>query len=334
MDEADRRLAGILAADVVGYSTMIGTDERATLARVRALRTEIVEPLAAKHGGRLFKTMGDGFLVAFASAVQALGCAVAIQEALQAQPDGLRLRIGVHQGEVVAEGDDLLGDGVIVAARLEPLAEPGGICISGRVREDATGKLPLEVDDLGTPELKNIAVKIQVYRVRAGAAERPALPLGPPAEPAPAHRNNLPQLAHALIGRERDVAEIEALLSRHRLVTLVGAPGIGKTRLSLQVGADLLARFPDGAWFVELAPLDRPELVGEAVAAVFGLPVQGERPATDAITAYLRSRRMLLILDNCEHVIAAAAQLADALLKTCPGVFGGPPLRRAGTKVV
>ena len=144
---------------------------------------------------------------------------------------------------------------------------------------------------------------------------------GPPAEPAPAHHNNLPQLANALIGRERDVAEIEALLSKHRLVTLVGTAGVGKTSLSLQVGADLLARFPDGAWFVELAPLDRAELVGEAVAAVFGLPVQGERPATDAIAAFLRSRRVLLILDNCEHVIAAAAKLADALLKTCPGVF-------------
>ena len=97
--------------------------------------------------------------------------------------------------------------------------------------------------------------------------------------------------------------------------------GIGKTSLSLQVGADVLARFPDGAWFVELAPLDRAELVGEAVAAAFGLPVQGERPATDAIASFLRSRRVLLILDNCEHVIAAAARLADVLLKTCPGVF-------------
>ncbi len=140
VDAADRRLAGILAADVVGYSAMIGADEPATLARVRALRTDVIEPLAAAHGGRLFKTMGDSFLVAFASAVQALRCAIAIQDALQRQPDGLRLRIGVHQGEVVAEGDDLLGDGVIIAARLEPLAEPGGICISARVREDAAGK--------------------------------------------------------------------------------------------------------------------------------------------------------------------------------------------------
>jgi adenylate cyclase len=172
-----RRLAGILAADVVGYSAMIGTDEPGTLARVRTLRTEIIEPLAISHDGRLFKTTGDGFLAAFASSVEALRCAIAIQEQLNAQPDGLRLRIGVHQGEVVPEGDDLVGDGVVIAARLEPLAEPGGICISGRVREDAAGKLALEADDLGSPELKNIAAKIQVFRVRLGVPERPALPL-------------------------------------------------------------------------------------------------------------------------------------------------------------
>jgi adenylate cyclase len=177
MDDANRRLAGILAADVVGYSAMVGKDEPGTLARVRTLRTDLIEPLAAEHGGRLFKTTGDGFLAAFASAVQALRCAIAIQERLSAQPDGLRLRIGVHQGEVVAEGDDLLGDGVIIAARLEPLAEPGGICISARVREDAAGKMALECDDLGTPELKNIAAKVQVFHVRLSTAERPALPL-------------------------------------------------------------------------------------------------------------------------------------------------------------
>jgi len=179
MSEGKRRLAGILAADVVGYSAMIAADEPATLARVRALRSEIVEPLGAAHDGRLFKTTGDGFLLEFTSAVQALRCAMAIQETLRAQTDGVKLRIGVHQGEVVPEGDDLLGDGVIVAVRLEPLAEPGGICISSRVREDASGKVTLEVDDLGEPALKNIATKIGVFRVRLGVDD------GEPAQKAP-----------------------------------------------------------------------------------------------------------------------------------------------------
>ncbi len=176
------------------------------------------------------------------------------------------------------------------------------------------------LDPEGTGESWIVTVPGRGYRL-LGVGNAGSHADRPPAEPAPAYHNNLPQLANALIGRERDVAELEALLSRYRLVTLVGGPGVGKTSLSLQVGADLLARFPDGARFVELAPLNRAELVGEAVAAVFGLPVQAERPATDAIAGFLRSRRVLLILDNCEHVIAAAARLADVLLKTCPGVF-------------
>ncbi len=177
MSEANRRLAAILAADVVGYSAMVSVDETATLARVRALRTGVIEPAATEHSGRLFKTLGDGFLLEFASAVQALRCAIAVQTMLNAEPNGLRLRIGIHQGEVVPEGDDLFGDGVIVAARLEPLADPGGIVVSSRVREDASGKMALETDDLGEPALKNIAAKIRAFRVRLSAAERPALVL-------------------------------------------------------------------------------------------------------------------------------------------------------------
>jgi adenylate cyclase len=173
---SERRLAAILAADVVGYSRLIGADEAGTLARLRTLRRAVVEPLVAENGGRIFKTTGDGLLAEFPSTVQALRCAIVVQERVRGGE--LQLRIGVHQGDVVVEGDDLLGDGVNVAARLEGLAEPGGICISGRVREDALGKLSLEVEDLGEPELKNIAQRHRVYRVRLHAPERsaPALP--------------------------------------------------------------------------------------------------------------------------------------------------------------
>ena len=184
MPEPTRRLAAILAADVVGYSAMVGADETTTLARVRALRTEVIEPGAAEHQGRLFKTLGDGFLLEFASAVQALRCAIVIQEHLNAQPNGLRLRIGIHQGEVVPEGDDLFGDGVILAARLEPLAEPGGIVISSRVKEDASGKMALETDDLGEPALKNIAAKVHAWRVRLARATTPPPALTLPEKPS------------------------------------------------------------------------------------------------------------------------------------------------------
>jgi adenylate cyclase len=173
---ANRRLAAILAADVVGYSRMIAADEAGTLARLRAARRDVVDPLMAEFKGRVFKVMGDGLFAEFPSAVQALRCAIAIQQRLR-EGDGLQVRIGLHQGDVVAEEGDLLGDGVNVAARLEALAEPGGICISGRVREDASGKLSLEADDLGEPELKNIPQRHRVFRVRLDARKRPALSL-------------------------------------------------------------------------------------------------------------------------------------------------------------
>jgi adenylate cyclase len=175
---ATRRLAAILAADVVGYSRLIGADEPGTLARLRAVRGEVIDPLLATHGGRVFKSMGDGLLAEFPSGVQAIECAVAVQQALAARADGLQLRIGLHSADVVVQPDgDLLGDGVNVAARLEALAEPGCICLSDRVREDAAGKLSLDLEDLGERELKNIARKVRVFRVRLATEPKPLLAL-------------------------------------------------------------------------------------------------------------------------------------------------------------
>jgi class 3 adenylate cyclase len=146
-----RRLAAILAADVVAYSRQMAKDEPGTLARVRALRTEVIEPSAVSHGGRLFAVMGDGFLIEFASTVQAVACALAVQDQLIGQQRGLQLRIGVHAGDVVVDGDGVTGDSVNIAVRLQTLAEPGSICLSDRVREDVVGKLSLDLTDSARP---------------------------------------------------------------------------------------------------------------------------------------------------------------------------------------
>jgi adenylate cyclase len=171
-----RRLAAILVADVVGYSKLIGADEVGTLGQLQVLRTEIIEPQLAKHFGRLFKSVGDGFLVEFASAVQAVACAVAIQKAGSTLP----LRIGVHVGDVVVQGNDLMGDGVNVAARIEGVADAGGIAISRAVHEQVRDKLDLAFVDKGEIELKNIARPVHVFTVggaQATAAAPTALPL-------------------------------------------------------------------------------------------------------------------------------------------------------------
>ncbi len=170
-----RKLVAILAADAVGSARLMAEDEAAALAALDRLRRAVLEPALETHGGRLFKTMGDGFLAEFASTVDALRCALAVQAALSVRGDeALRLRIGVHVGDVAVEGDDLLGDGVNLAARLQALADPGGIALSARVREDAAGRITLAaLEDLGECELKNIPLPVRVFRLPPGASPAP-----------------------------------------------------------------------------------------------------------------------------------------------------------------
>ena len=185
--EGERKLVAILVADVVGFSRMMGEDEEATLIRYSGARRQIIDAAIAQYGGRIFKELGDGLLVEFPSTVRALNAAVQIQNQLRArnatvvERDRIMLRIGVHQGDVLVQGTDLVGDGVNVAARLEPLAQPGGICISNRVREDAAGRLNLRFEDMGQRELKNIHGKVHVHRVllneEAAALEAAAKPV-------------------------------------------------------------------------------------------------------------------------------------------------------------
>jgi adenylate cyclase len=190
-----RRLAAILAADVAGYSRLIGTDEQGTLNKLRSIRAEVVDPKIQEHHGRLVKTTGDGLLVEFGSVVNALRCAVEVQRSMAERNTGpadrIEFRIGMNVGDIVVEDGDIFGDGVNVAARLEGMADPGGICVSARVQEDAAGKLNVLFDDLGDQNLKNIERPIRVFRVRvadaaiSAASVRPAPPaLGRPDKPS------------------------------------------------------------------------------------------------------------------------------------------------------
>ena len=185
---ATRRLAAILAADVAGYSRLIGADEGGTLQALKAIRAALIDPTIAAHNGRLVKTTGDGLLVEFSSVVDALQCATEVQAGMvernASAPADKRIefRIGINMGDIVVEDGDIFGDGVNVAARLEALAEPGGICVSARVQEDAVGKHDLAFEDIGEQALKNIARAVRAYRIGTGpvsaaAKETPALAL-------------------------------------------------------------------------------------------------------------------------------------------------------------
>jgi len=179
----ERRLAAILAADVVGYTRLMGADEAGTLKRLVALRRDFLEPLIARHRGRVVKLMGDGLLVEFASVVDALACAAAWQAGVAARDaaadvdERLRFRIGVNLGDVIVEGGDIHGDGVNIAARLEGLAEPGGIRLSGDAYRQAKGKLEIAFEDLGLHDLKNVAEPVHIYRVAGAAPTSPPAPV-------------------------------------------------------------------------------------------------------------------------------------------------------------
>jgi TolB-like protein/class 3 adenylate cyclase len=184
-ERVERRLAAILAADVAGYSRLMAGDEAGTLARLKALRRELIDPEIAKHKGRIFKVTGDGVLIEFPSVVEAVACAVAMQQRMFERNAGIsadqrfEFRIGINSGDVIVEDGDMHGDGVNIAARLEALAEPGGVCISAIVHEQVQGRLDCAFTDLGKQSLKNIARPIRVYSVKPkGRLPKPSRPSG------------------------------------------------------------------------------------------------------------------------------------------------------------
>jgi TolB-like protein/Tfp pilus assembly protein PilF len=187
---ASRKLAAILAADVVGYSRMMGEDEAGTAQAVRE-RREAAQPIIAVHGGRLFKTMGDGMFIEFPSIVAAVECALAMQRQMAAGNEGapeakrVLYRIGVHLGDVLVEGEDILGDGVNIASRLEGVAQPGGVCVSGAAHEHVRGRIQAEFIDLGEKALKNIARPVHVYAVQIESDPSQGTPRSAPSEVGP-----------------------------------------------------------------------------------------------------------------------------------------------------
>ena len=180
-ERVERRLAAVLAADVAGYSRLMGRDEERTLAQLKSFRKTLVDPGIATHRGRIVKTTGDGMLVEFASAVDAARCAVEIQREMAQQntavPPELRIefRIGIHVGDIIIDDNDIFGDGVNIAARLEGIAEPGGVCISDDAHRQIRGKVDVAFDDIGEQNLKNIAEPMRAWRLRLAGEAAPAI---------------------------------------------------------------------------------------------------------------------------------------------------------------
>ncbi|MEO9135500.1 MAG: tetratricopeptide repeat protein [Casimicrobiaceae bacterium] len=289
---------------------------RLALARHDALARSAVET----RRGTVVKTTGDGLHAAFGDPLDAVGAAVALQQSI-AEPEvedgvALRVRCGVHVGVVERRDNDFFGSAVNRAARIMSAAHGGQVLVSQTVADLVAARLPagLTLRDLGLARLRDLAQPERIYQV-VHPALRDSFPALRSLEAIP---NNLPQQVTSFIGRERELAAIRDLLRRGRLVTVVGTGGLGKTRLSLQVAADALDDFPDGAWLVELAPLADPQLVPQAVASVLGVKEELGRSVSQALIRHCGDRKLMLILDNCEHLIDACAALAAALLQSVP----------------
>ena len=309
-----------LFTDIEG-STRLWEEEpermRPALARHDAISRAAVE----SHRGLLVKSTGDGIHAAFDDPLDALAAAVHLQQALidPATTNGvpLRLRCGLHAGVVERRDNDYFGSPVNRAARIMSVAHGGQVLVSQAV-VDSVQELPAAVSlrDLGQVRLKDLSTPERVYQV-VHPQLRQEFPALRSLEATP---NNLPQQATSFIGREKELAELQRLLGGTRLLTLTGSGGCGKTRLCLQVAADSLERFPDGVWLVELAPLLDPLLVAQTLATVLGLKEEPGRPIRQTLTDYLKDKRLLLLLDNCEQVLDGCAQLANTLVRQCPNL--------------
>ena len=310
-----------LFTDIEG-STRLWEQEPERMRRALARHDEIAKEVVRRHSGVFVKTTGDGIHAAFANPSDALYAAVDLQQALAAPETTagipLKLRCGMHAGVDERRDNDFFGPAVNRAARVMSVAHGGQMLLSQAVANLVRERMPAgtTLRDLGTVRLRDLATSERIYQVIHPGLRRnfPALRS---LESTP---NNLPQQLTSFIGREREQAEIAKMLGKNRLVTLHGVGGIGKTRLSLQVAADLLHHFPDGVWFIELAPLRDSQLVPQAVASVLGVKEEPGIGMLDAIQKHAEHSRMLLILDNCEHLVQACAGLARDVLGSAPNV--------------
>lgn len=284
------------------------------------LHDDLLHEAIAANGGTVFKTVGDEFCAAFPSAERAVHAAMDAQLAL-AERDwsavgGLRVRMAVHCGPVTRRGGDYFGSTVNRVARLLSAGHGGQILVSADAARtlDEDGEA-IRLRDLGRHRLKDFPELESIFQLVA-----PALPeIFPPLRTVAERPSNLPQHLPPLLGRDAEAAEVVDALQHHRVVSITGAGGVGKTAIALQIGSSMLERCEDGVWLVEFAPVDA-GAVASTIAGVFGIAGGGGASSIEAITAQLKNKDLLIVADNCEHVTGAAAAAIDAILKSCAGV--------------
>jgi predicted ATPase/class 3 adenylate cyclase len=309
-----------LFTDIEGSTRLLQGLGREHYAALRAEHYQLLQAALATHGGSEVDSQSESSFMVFSTAGQAVAGAIAMQRALAAHPwpagASVRVRMGLHSGTAQLADGHYIGLDVHRAARIAAAGHGGQVLLSQTTRDLVETDLPADVTlrDLGMHLLKDLQRPEQLSQLVL-----PDLPADfPPLSTLARQRHNLPIQLTSFIGRERELAELTPLLLAHRLLTLTGPGGAGKTRLSLSLAADVLEQFADGVWHVELAPLADPTMVPQTVAAVLGVREQPGSPLLDVLCGYLRPKTLLLVLDNCEHLIATCAEVAETLLRAAP----------------
>jgi predicted ATPase/class 3 adenylate cyclase len=310
-----------LFTDIEGSTRLLEQHPQAmgaAMSRHHDLLREAVEA----NGGIVFETLGDGVYASFARAGDGVRAALAGQLAIGAEDWGevgeIRVRMGLHTGDIQVRGEHYFGPALFRCARLMAIGHGGQILLSRATRDLVGEGLPAGVvlKALGTHRLKDLAEPTEIYQLM-----HPDLPADFPAlKSLDVLANNLPIQTTRFIGRQREIAAVRDLAAAQRLLTLSGTGGAGKTRLALQVAADLVDTFKDGVWLVEMGPVADPALVPQAVATVLSVREEPGRSPLATLVEFVRSRNMLVLLDSCEHVVQACAELANALLRAAPAL--------------
>jgi predicted ATPase/class 3 adenylate cyclase len=313
-----------LFTDIEGSTALLRRLRESLYAQVLADHRSLIRSGLTAHGGQEVDTQGDGLFAVFSSPSACLAAVIDMQKALEthAWPGGehVRVRMGIHTGEASQTATGLIGLDVHRAARVAAVGYGGQVLMSETAAALVRDSLPADaaLKDLGVHRLKDLGRPEHIFQLQAPGlkAEFPPLrSLGNQALP-----NNLPAQLSTFIGRVRELDEVRALVESSRMVTLTGSGGCGKTRLSLQVAAEMLDGTGDGVWLVELAAVSDPDAVPSAIAGALGIASQGGRAALEVLLDALAPQDILIVLDNCEHLIDACAKTADALLRRCPRV--------------
>ena len=316
---AGSALSTFLITDIEG-STRLWEEQAAAMAGALALHDALLRSVVEGHAGRVIKTTGDGLLAVFADPNQAVAAALdgqrALRDATWGDTGALRVRMAIHSGTAEVRDGDYFGPALNRSARILAIGHGGQILVSSMAATLAGDRLPTgaSLRDLGSHRLRDLDRPEQVFQVVVADLPGEFAPL----RSLSTRRTNLPIQLTSFVGRERELDEVATLVERHRLVTLIGVGGTGKTRLMLEAAGRLVDRFADGAWLAELAPLGDPSQVASEVARALGTPEVPGQPALDTVRAFLADKEILLLLDNAEHLVDAVAGIADRLLSAAP----------------